>query len=46
MTVNVVNVRLVDTIQGGLGLVSAVEERLQNEATLVKVSCASQMELL
>lgn len=46
LTVAVVNGWLVDTTQGGLGLIGAVEERLENLSTLVKVSCASQMELL
>ncbi len=46
LAVAVVNGWLVDTAEGGLGLVGAVEERLENLSTLVKVSCASQMELL
>ena len=46
LTVAVVNGRLVDTTEGGVGLICVVEERLENLATPVKVSCASQMELL
>lgn len=46
LTVAVINVWLVDTIERGLGLIGTVEERLENLSTLVKVSCASQIELL
>lgn len=46
LTVAVVNGRLVDTTEGGSGLIGAVEEWLENLATLVKVSCAPQIELL
>lgn len=46
LTVAVVDGWLVDTTEGGLGLVGAVEERLENLSTLVKVSGASQVELL
>lgn len=46
LTVAVVNGRLVDATEGGLGLVGAVEERLQNLPTQVKVPGASQVELL
>lgn len=46
LTIAVVNGRLVDTIKGRLGHIGAVEKWLQNLPTLVKVSCASQMEPL
>lgn len=37
---------LIDTAEGGLGVVGAVEERLKNESALVKVSRSSQVEPL
>lgn len=46
LTIVVVNGRLVDATEGGLGVIGAVEERLDNQPTLVKVSCTSQMEPL
>lgn len=46
LTIDVVNGGLVDTTEGGLGLIGAVEEGLENLPTLVKVSCASQVETL
>lgn len=46
LTVVVVDGWLVDTVEGRLGLVGAVEERLENLSALVKVPRASQMELL
>lgn len=46
LTVGVVDGGLVDAAEGAQGLVGAVEERLQNLSALVKVSRASQMQLL
>ncbi|TNN74295.1 hypothetical protein EYF80_015538 [Liparis tanakae] len=46
LTVGVVDGRLVDAAEGRQGLVGAVEERLQDLSTLVKVSGASHMQLL
>ena len=46
LTVAVVDGRLVDATEGGQGLVSAVEERLENLSALVEVPRASQIELL
>lgn len=46
LAIVVVNGRLVDTTERGLGVIGAIEERLENLPTLVKVSCASQMEPL
>lgn len=46
LTVAVVDGWLVDATEGGQGLVSAIEERLENLSALVEVSCASQIELL
>lgn len=46
LTIVVVDGGLVHTTEGGVGLIGVVEEWLENLPTLLKVSCASQIEPL